>query len=183
MASSEHTTGTPEPPTRGTTTADAEITCEQYTGEDFARVAAALEAHRLQGAGQRHRAGLILGRWWAMCSLATTPAAAGALAVAWLRTKHNGASSTPPYPDIDSPAAPGPYRRRRTPPRSNLATSPRRTASAATTTTTTDSIKTITRSPVRLAQPPQGAHGKGSPGHETRTTCRRHGGVIEIVAE
>ncbi len=37
--------------------------------------------------------------------------------------------------------------------------------------------------PVRLAQPPQGAHGKGSPGHETRTTCRRHGGVIEIVAE
>ena len=36
---------------------------------------------------------------------------------------------------------------------------------------------------VRLAQPPQGAHGKGSPGHETRTTCRRHGGVIEIVAE
>ena len=37
VASSEHTTGTPEPPTRGTTPADAEITCEQYTGENFAR--------------------------------------------------------------------------------------------------------------------------------------------------
>ena len=36
----------------------------------------------------------VLGRWWVMCSLATTPDAAGALAVAWLRTKHNGASST-----------------------------------------------------------------------------------------
>jgi len=77
-----------------TTPADADITRQQYTGEDFARVAAALEAHGLQGPGQRHHAGLILGRWWFMRGLATTPEVAGALAVAWLRSRHNGASST-----------------------------------------------------------------------------------------
>ena len=77
-----------------TTPADAEITREQYTGEDFARVTAALEAHGLQGPGQRHRAATMGGFSSAMRGLAKTPDEAGALAVALLLAKHNGVSAT-----------------------------------------------------------------------------------------
>ena len=77
-----------------TTPADAELTREQYTGEDFARVAAALEAHGLQAAGQRHAACRMLGFGFCMRGLADTAQDAGDLAVAWLHTKHNAVSAT-----------------------------------------------------------------------------------------
>ena len=73
---------------------DAELTRAQYTGEDFARVTAALEAHGLQSPGQRHNVVRMLGFSWAARGLVKTPTDAGELAAAWLQSKHNGASET-----------------------------------------------------------------------------------------
>ena len=77
-----------------TTPADAELKREQYKGEEFARVTAALEKHGLQAAGQRHSGSMMVGYSLAMRGMVATAADAGEGAAGWLQCRHNGLSST-----------------------------------------------------------------------------------------